>query len=177
MMRNALILAVLLASPALAEPQVYRLSPAEREAAIAAGAARPQTGALLPEPLSSSAFGNLPAGSLYGDGEGGRRDRRVHGEFGMVAGTGGTFGIYGTAVVPIGEASTATISVAHGQGRGFGYGGFGPFGGDFGGPFGYGYGSPFGAFGPDGAIYPFGYVSPGFPLALVPGPQGRRPAR
>lgn len=164
-MRSLLLLAVLAAAPALAEPQVYRLSPAERDAAIAAGADRPETGALLPEPM----FRHLPEGSLYDDAEGnGRRDRRVHGEFGMVAGTGGTLGFYGAAVVPIGESSTATISVAHGQGQGFGYGGFGG---------GYGFGGPFGAFGNDGALYPFGYVSPGFPAQLLPGPFGRRPNR
>ncbi len=168
-MRSLLLLALLAASPALAEPQVYRLSPAERDAAIAAGANRPESGALLPDPM----FSHLPSGSLYDDTEGGRRDRRVHGEFGMVAGTGGTLGFYGTAVVPIGESSTATISVAHGQGQGFGYGGFGG-GYGYGG---YGFGGPFGAFGNDGALYPFGYVSPGFPAQLLPGPFGRRPNR
>jgi hypothetical protein len=166
-MRRVLLLLAFVATPALADPQVYRLSPAEREAAIAAGANRPETGALLPEPM----FSHLPAGSLYDDGTDGRRDRRIHGEFGVVAGTGGTLGFYGTAVVPIGETSTATISVAHGQGQGFGYGGYGAGYG------GYGFGSPFGAFGNDGALYPFGYVSPGFPAQLLPGPLGRRPNR
>jgi hypothetical protein len=159
-MRRALLLLAFAATPALAEPQVYRLSPAAREAAIAAGAERPDNGALLPDPM----FSHLPAGSLYDDGTDGRRDRGIHGEFGVIAGTGGTLGFYGTAVVPIGETSTATISVAHGQGQGFGgYGG--------------GFGSAFGGVGYDPAFYPYGHFTPGFPLQLLPGPSGRRPNR
>ncbi|KPF80229.1 hypothetical protein IP88_00705 [alpha proteobacterium AAP81b] len=155
-----------LAAPALADPQVYRLSPAERAAAIESGARRGETSALIPAPLDPGPLtSHLPAGSLYGDDET-RADRRAHGEFGIVAGTGGTLGFYGSAVVPLSDNATLGLSFAYGQGRGFG-----GYGGGFGGYDGFGY-SGFGGYG----IYP-GYVSPGFPWQLVPGPGGRRPAR
>lgn len=155
---RAVLPLLLLATPALAEPQVYRLTPAQREAAIEQGAERPESVALLPYPLRVPEPGShLPAGSLYADDET-ASDRRPHGEVGMVAGTGGTIGVFGTTTVPLGGDSFASFSFDIGQGRGF----YGPYGG---------YGG-FEAFGP----YP-GYIGPGFPLGLVPGPRGRTPAR
>ena len=41
-----------------------------------------------------------------------RRDRRVHGEAGFVAGTGGLVGGYVTAFAPLGENGVAAISVS-----------------------------------------------------------------
>lgn len=155
---RAVLPLLLLATPVLAEPQVYRLTPAQREAAIEAGAERPESAALLPEPrLLVEPDSHLPPGSLYADGKT-ARDRGPHGEVGMVAGTGGTIGAFGTTAVPLGENGMASFAFNIGQGRGL----YGPYGG---------YGG-FDGFGP----YP-GYIGPGFPLSLVPSPRGRVPAR
>ncbi len=136
------------ATPAYAEPQVYRLTPAEREAAIAAASHRTDTDtpALLPDPGRDRVLES----SLYAGDE--RPDRRVHGEVGMTIGTGGTRGIYGTTVAPLGETGTAAFAFSIGQGRGF----YGPYGG----------------YGPGYGVYP-GYFSPGYPLSLLPVPAGR----
>lgn len=49
---------------------------------------------------------------------GGPRDdspSQVHGEVGIMAGTGGAFGVFGTALVPLGENGSAVISVSKSQ--------------------------------------------------------------
>lgn len=90
---------------AFAEPQVYRLSPAQIEAAKAEAALRPEAPgrALLPSADRDTILEN----SLYGEGE---RSRKVHGEVGMFIGTGGARGIYGTTAVPLGETGMAQFS-------------------------------------------------------------------
>lgn len=129
MILRTVALALLLSGPAVAadaqpsEPQVYRLSPAERDAAIAAAAQKPESpgGALLPSP-AGEVLKPSPAGealkpsperdailgsSLYGDQ---KRDNRIHGEVGMFIGTGGARGIYGSTAVPLGENGMAQFS-------------------------------------------------------------------
>lgn len=77
-----------------ASAQVYSLSPAEKSAAIEAASQRPDADdpALLPA---------LP------------QDRRLHGEFGAMIGTGGARGIYGTVGVALGDTGHATFGVSH----------------------------------------------------------------
>lgn len=116
MLRRLPFTALLLAAPALAQTQVYRLSPAQRDAAIEAGARAPETAALLPDPARSRILDT----SLYPDG-GALRDRALHGEFGIYAGTGGTQGVFGTVVAPLGASGTARFSFDIGRGRVFGY--------------------------------------------------------
>ena len=140
MLLRTLVLAAVLAAPAFAaEPQVYRLSPEQVEAAKNQ-ASQVETNALIPEPSRTEIGGP----SLYGDET--KPKRAIHGEMGVVVGTGGTRGIFGTAIVPLGENSTAAFSFSQGQGRGYGYGGFGGYGGygGYGSPYGYSpYGSPY----------------------------------
>ena len=100
-------------------PQIYRLTPAERDAAIAAAALKPESrgGALLPatggEALKPSAERDAILGnSLYGDTV---RDKRLHGEVGMFIGTGGARGIYGSTAVPLGETGMAQFSFESSQ--------------------------------------------------------------
>ncbi len=107
---------LLVAAPALAQTQVYRLSPAQRDAAIEAGAGAPETAALLPDPARERILGN----SLYPD-DAPPRDRAPHGEFGVYAGTGGTQGAFGTIIAPLGETGSARFSFDIGSGRGYGY--------------------------------------------------------
>lgn len=121
-----------------AEQKVYRLSPEQVEAAKNQ-ASQVETNALIPEPSRTEIGGP----SLYGDET--KPKREIHGEMGVVVGTGGTRGIYGTAIVPLGENSTAAFSFSQSEGRGYGYGGYGGYGyGGYGSPYGYSpYGSPF----------------------------------
>jgi hypothetical protein len=125
-------------------PQVYRLSPAERDAAIASAAQQPERPALLLTPETGPAgAGGLPpsaardailGNSLYGER---RPDNRPHGEVGMFVGSGGARGFYGTTGVPIGQNGYAQFSFGTGQGdrrlRGYGA----PY------PYGYGQGPAF----------------------------------
>jgi hypothetical protein len=69
-----------------------RLSPEEREAAIEAGAAR--HAAELP-------INGLPTG--------------IHGEVGMMMGTGGARSMYGSAAVPLGDHGSAAFSFMTGR--------------------------------------------------------------
>ena len=111
-------IAAILAGPASAvdapavtsAPQVYRLSPAERDAAIAAAALKPESpgGALLPSPERDAILNN----SLYGDQ---KRDTAIHGEVGMFVGTGGARGIYGSTAVPLGQNGMAQFSFESSQ--------------------------------------------------------------
>lgn len=175
-MRFIFLLTTLAATPVLAT-DVVRLPDAQRDAVIAAAANGPEKPAVYtPEQAQQQSVLDR---SLYpeffarGPADAGTAapDRKVHGEMTMFAGSGGTVGMSGTAVVPVGEHGTAAISVMQGtsrygsvQGFGFGFstGGAGnsvALNGGFGSPFGYGYGG-FGylltGFGyPPG--YPYGY--------------------
>ena len=113
----ALLFAALLSGAATAAgPQVYRLTPAERDAAIAAAAQRPESpgGALLPDPERDRILGN----SLYGNES--VRDNKPHGEVGMFIGSGGARGIYGTTGIPLGNNGYAQFSFGTGRMPGYG---------------------------------------------------------
>lgn len=109
-----------------APPQVYRLSPAERDAVIAKAAQQPERPALLltPEPLAPGLAPSLERdailnSSLYGER---RVDNRPHGEVGVFVGSGGARGFYGTTGVPLGDSGFAQFSFQNGRLPGFGYG-------------------------------------------------------
>lgn len=109
---------LLAATPAVAT-EVVRLSDSQRDAVIAAAANGPERDPVLtPEQARRESVLNR---SLYPEfyAEGGSqvRDRKVHGEMTMFAGSGGTFGMAGTAVVPVGETGSAAISVMKGTSR------------------------------------------------------------
>ncbi len=74
-------------APDVSADSTVRLSPDQREAALEYGATR-----ALREP---------PINGL---------DRKIHGEMGMEIGSNGSHALYGTATVPLGESSSATIS-------------------------------------------------------------------
>lgn len=156
-MRLVFLLAALATTPATAT-EVVRLSDAQRDAVIAAAANGPEKEPVLtPEQAQrQSVLDRSLYPEFYGQpGPGGVPDRKVHGEMTMFAGSGGTFGMSGTAVMPVGQSGSAAISVMQGTSRyggmsgfGFGYssgGGLG-LGGSFGSPYGYGspYANPFG---------------------------------
>jgi hypothetical protein len=154
-----IFLLALLAAPVTAT-EVVRLSDAQREAVIAAAANGPEkTPVLTPEQAKrQSVLDRSLYPEFYQDGGQAVRDRKVHGEVSVFAGSGGTLGMSGTAVMPVGETGTAAISVMQGTsrwggisgfslgyasgdaqgsmmpGNGFGgWGGLGVFGGGFGG--------------------------------------------
>ena len=98
---TAAICAIALTScPALAqavpadEGRVTRLSPEEREALLDAG--------------SEESADRAQAQAM-----GGGSDRRIHGEVGAMIGTGGARGLFGTAVIPLGDSGAAMISFEH----------------------------------------------------------------
>lgn len=105
----AIVAAVALSSiPALATAaddapgEVIRLTPEQKEEALASG------GAAGP-----------PAGL---SGQRGTGAGQIHGEIGAMIGTGGTRGVYGTAAVPLGENAGAILSFEksrYGRGRGW----------------------------------------------------------
>ncbi|GGI90667.1 hypothetical protein GCM10007973_28750 [Polymorphobacter multimanifer] len=107
-MRIFLLLA-LLASPSLAQEQVYRLSEADKRAAIDAAGRQPESNTRLP-----IVDGRAP----------GSTDKRVRSEVGMMVGTGGTRALYGSTAVPLGENGMAQFSFSTGRFNNFG-GGFG----------------------------------------------------
>jgi hypothetical protein len=126
---RVIFLLAMLAGPAVAQEQVYRLSPAEREAAIASAALQPERPTVLLTPEPAPTAGLQPSverdailnNSLYGEA---RPDRRPHGEVGMFIGSGGARGIFGTTAVPLGETGMASFSFSTGR--------FPTFGGNFG---------------------------------------------
>ncbi len=124
-MRIALLLAVL-ATPATAT-EVVRLTDAQRDAVITAAANGPERPAVL-TPVQSPRPSVLDR-SLYpefqADGGPAVADRKVHGEMSIFAGSGGTVGFAGTAVIPMGQNSMAAISVSQASGRFGGVTGFG----------------------------------------------------
>jgi hypothetical protein len=159
---RAILLAGLLAAP-LQATEVIRLSDAEKSRVIAAAANGPERDPVLtPEQADRQSVLNR---SLYpefwADGSGAAADRKVHGEVTMFAGSGGTFGMAGTAVMPVGATGSAAVSIMRGtsnfggiSGFSLGYasdgnmiggglgGGFGGFGGGWNGLGGYGFGGP-----------------------------------
>jgi hypothetical protein len=121
-----MILMALLAAPATAT-EVVRLTEAQRDAVIAAAANGPEkTPVLTPEQTQrQSVLERSLYPEFYENGGGAVRDRKVHGEMSMFAGSGGTFGVSGTAVVPVGDTGTAALSVMQGTSRWGGISGFG----------------------------------------------------
>ncbi len=91
----ACVAAAMAAAPAMAEDvadaTVVRLSPAAAERAIESGAASAATD---------------DGYAMIDDGPG----RQIHGEVGMMIGTGGARGLFGTAAIPLGENGGAVIS-------------------------------------------------------------------
>ena len=81
---------LLLASAGHAEETVVSLSPAAKEKIIEAAAAR-----------NATAVGE-PA--INGVG------RQIHGEIGMMVGTNGTRGVFGSAVAPLGDTGSVAIA-------------------------------------------------------------------
>ncbi|OSZ65251.1 hypothetical protein CAP39_12285 [Sphingomonas sp. IBVSS1] len=127
MMRYALILA-LIAAPAAAT-EVIRLSDAQRDAVITAAANGPEKAPVLtPVQTPRPSVLDRPLYPEFFAADGPPiNDRKVHGEMTMFAGSGGTFGISGTAIVPVGETGMAAVSVTQGRSRfgnisGFGFG-------------------------------------------------------
>ena len=117
MMLRAASLALLFAGAASAEPQVYRLSDADRAAAIAAGANRPEApgSALLPPALPDDPDRErVLSHSLYPD-DAPARDNRVHGEVGTFIGSGGAAGFFGTIGTPLGNDGFAQFSFDTGR--------------------------------------------------------------
>ena len=154
-------LPILAAALPVQATEIVRLSDKQREAVIAAAANGPEREVVLtPEQASrQSVLDRSLYPEFYGaNGGPAAPDRKIHGEMTMFAGTGGTLGVSGTAIVPVGQNGTAAISVMQGtsrfggvQGFGFGFssGGNGNtlgLNGSFGNRYGYGngFGSPFG---------------------------------
>jgi len=96
--RHGLALAALLLAGSIAHAEekagetVIALSPAEKEKLLNAAAERPR-------PVGSE----LPVNGLGGIGP-------IHGEVGMFVGTGGSRGVYGRAVAPVGENGQVAIA-------------------------------------------------------------------
>lgn len=152
-MRFLLPLAALAALPVQAT-EVVRLSDTQREAVIAAAANGPERDPVLtPEQTKRPSVLDR---SLYPEftgqnGDPAVRDRKVHGEMSVFAGSGGTVGYSGTAILPIGQTGSAAISVTQGTSRygsfqnfGFGFSSGGNSALGFNGSFGNPYGSPYG---------------------------------
>lgn len=128
-MRIPLILALLAAATPATATDVVRLTDAQRDAVITAAANGPEKALVLtpevqrrPSVLDRSLYPEFHA-----DGGPPINDRKLHGEMTMFAGSGGTFGVSGTAIVPVGDTGTAAISVLQGTSRfgnisGFGFG-------------------------------------------------------
>lgn len=77
---------------------VRRLSPEEKERILAA-----------------NSEADVDAASMSMLGGGGSRSSQIHGEVGAMVGTGGARGIYGTAIVPLGENGSAILSFEKSQ--------------------------------------------------------------
>ncbi|MEI6485291.1 MAG: hypothetical protein WCO11_03385 [Sphingomonadales bacterium] len=160
--------------------ELVRLPDAARDAVIEAAARGPEKPAVFtPEQAQRD---SLLSRSLYPEfygraGPGGMpvRDGKVHGEMTMFAGSGGTAGFAGTAIIPVGQNSTAMVSVMQGTSRygntqGFAFGfSTGSSGNGMSGslgygnsPFGYGYGGyGYGGYGL-GILGGYGPSMPGF---------------
>ena len=115
-MKRLALLPLLIAGPALAEPQAYRLSQAEIDATIAAASYRNESPALLPQapllsqtPVAPLSLPNLPpAGELQM-----APDRKMHGTAGFAVSSDGGYAVFGSTAVPIGENSFASFSFSY----------------------------------------------------------------
>ncbi len=93
--KSALLLSLALAAPALATETpppaatVYQLTPEQKEAAMHSAA---------PQPADPLLEADRPA-------------RQIHGEVGVMIGTGGARGVFGTAAIPLGQDGIAVISM------------------------------------------------------------------
>jgi hypothetical protein len=123
---RAILLIGLLAAPVQAT-EVIRLSEAEKNRVIAAAANGPERDPVLtPEQAERpSLLGRSLYPEFWADGSGAPPDRKVHGEVTMFAGSGGTFGMAGTALVPVGDTGGAAISIMRGTSNFGGISGFG----------------------------------------------------
>ena len=104
MVRPFLAFACLIfASAALAQTdvgQVRRLSPEEKERILANSSEQAADAAMM---------------SMMGGGNRDSRPNRIHGEVGVMVGTGNSYGIDGTAVVPLGDNGSAILSFSKSQ--------------------------------------------------------------
>lgn len=125
-MKLFLPLFLLLASPALAEPVVHRLSDAERERVIAEAAQGPERAPVLTAEAAPNASSVLTT-PLYPelDGGDGLRDRRVHGEVSAFVGTGGARGFGASIGMPL--VGDGQLGLSFSTGRLPGFTGFSPF--------------------------------------------------
>jgi hypothetical protein len=163
-MRHVLILA-LIAAPAAAT-DVVRLTDAQRDAVIAAAANGPEKPPVVtPEQAQrQSVLDRSLYPEFFAPGGGPAADRKVHGEMTMFAGSGGTAGFSGTAIIPVGQSSTAAVSITQGTSRygnisGFGFGfATGDAQRNFTADIGYNGFGGYNAFG----YSPFGYAPPGY---------------
>lgn len=147
-MKRFLPLIVLFAAPTFAQEQVYRLSEADKKAAIEEASRQPEQTTRLP----------IVSGRAPGTADK-RVPGRVQGEVGMMVGTGGTRAIYGSTLVPLGESGSAQFSFGTGRFPGVGYGGVGDIYGNRAGygrdEYGFGGGNAFGRYG-DPRLSPYG---------------------
>jgi len=93
------VIAAVLASPALAQEVVHRLSPDAREAAIDSASRQPERNALL--------TGLAPARGPSAHG--------LHGSVGFGIGTGGMREVFGSTMMPLGENGAAAFSFSTGR--------------------------------------------------------------
>jgi hypothetical protein len=166
-MRPRLLLALFaMAAVPAAATDVIRLAPETRDAVLAAAAAGPERAAVLtPEQASrQSVLDRSLYPEFFADGGAQPRDRRVHGEVSVFAGSGGMVGMAGTAIVPVGDSGMASISILQSRG-GFAS----PWFGGLGGP-GLVPGVAGGGFGRPGNLW-----ANGFSLGYASGPAARRP--
>jgi hypothetical protein len=105
-MKRLILLIALLAAPIPAQEQVYRLSDADKQTAIDAAAQRPESNTRLP-----IVDGRAP----------GTSDKRLHGEVGMMMGTGGSRAIWGSTAIPLGDNGMAQFSFSTGRYNNFGF--------------------------------------------------------
>lgn len=82
--------ALLIASAASAQETVVALSPEAKEKILNEAAAKPSHDIGLP--------------SING------LDRQIHGEVGMMIGTGGARGVFGSAVAPLGDSGSVAVA-------------------------------------------------------------------
>ena len=114
-MKNLVTALMVLAAPAMVAPalaqappltaseNVIRLSPAQIDAELAKAAARNAPLAWLD---SADAVPKLT-------------DRLPHGEFGFFVGSGGTRGVFGSTIVPLGDHASAAFSFSTGRFPGY----------------------------------------------------------
>lgn len=107
---------------------MYRLAAAFAVTALVAGAAEAQVYRLSPEQIQQAqleaANRSVADDALF---LAPRNDGRIHGEVGAFVGTGGSRGIFGTVVTPLGENGSAAFSFEQSQYNGRGYGNY-PYG-------------------------------------------------